>query len=280
MPEEAQTYTGGVVLTPHWIPNLTLSADWYSIDIHKAIYANSITQILSECAMGNATYCSLSSSSARAFRETPSPRSRVKSTATASRPAGFFSSVGTFPADCEGCFNLAFISPLNAALEATSGLDFQIDYTSELWDNSTLSWHLLGNYTDKNSITVLGQTYDEAGIYGGGGYVNPLAGNTSPKLNFRLSATYAQGPYELTVQTRYIGSARVAPTYVTGVDIDHNWIAPVAYVDLRGSYQWSDKFQFYVAVDNLQNIPPGEIGGAAVYDELGRAYRIGVRFND
>jgi len=279
VPEEAQTWTEGVVLTPHWIPNLSLSADWYSIDIHKAIYANSITQILSECAMGNATYCSL------VFFGKGFPGNTLTPVASEvdgnGKPAsGFFASVGTFPADCEGCFNLAFISPLNAALEATSGLDFQIDYTNELWDNSTLSWHLLGNYTDKNSITVLGQTYDEAGIYGGGGYVNPLAGNTTPKLNFRLSATYAQGPYEFTVQTRYIGSARVAPTYVTGVDIDHNWIAPRAYLDLRGSYQWSDKFQFYLAVDNLQNIPPGEIGGTAVYDALGRAYRIGVRFND
>jgi outer membrane receptor protein involved in Fe transport len=82
------------------------------------------------------------------------------------------------------------------------------------------------------------------------------------------------------VQTRYIGSARVAPTYVTGVDIDHNWIAPVAYLDLRGSYQWNDKLQFYFAVDNLQNIPPGEIAGPAVYDELGRAFRLGVRLTD
>ena len=131
---------------------------------------------------------------------------------------------------------------------------------------------------------MLGQEFDGAGIYGGGGFVNPLAGLTQPKLNFRLSTTYDEGPYEFTVQTRFIGSARVSPYYVTGVDIDHNWIAPVAYLDLRGSYQWTDKTQFYVAVDNTLNTPPGEAGvgnpGAQVYDELGRSFRIGVRLKD
>jgi outer membrane receptor protein involved in Fe transport len=81
------------------------------------------------------------------------------------------------------------------------------------------------------------------------------------------------------VQSRYIGSARVAPNYVTGVDIDHNWIAPVAYLDLRGSYQWTPRTQLYFAIDNLQNIPPQQLGGPAIYDELGRAFRFGVRFN-
>ena len=279
VPEELQTYTGGVVLTPHWIPNLSVSADWYSINIHKAIYANAITDILNQCAVGNATYCSLVFFAKGWPGNTLTPVAQ-EIDGNGKPAAGFYQSVGTFPATCEGCVNLAFVSPLNAALEATSGLDFQIDYPIELWDNSTLAWHLVGNYTDKNSITVLGQTSDDAGIYGGGGYVNPLAGLTNPKLNFRLSATYTQGPYELTVQTRYIGSARVSPTYVTGVDIDHNWIAPVAYLDLRGSYQWNDKIQLYLAVDNAMNIPPQQLGGPQVYDELGRAYRFGVRFSD
>ena len=30
-PENAVTYSSGVVLTPHWVPGLTMSFDWYSI---------------------------------------------------------------------------------------------------------------------------------------------------------------------------------------------------------------------------------------------------------
>ena len=82
------------------------------------------------------------------------------------------------------------------------------------------------------------------------------------------------------MQTRFLGSARISPFYVTGKDIDHNWIAPVAYLDFRGSYQWTKTTQFYFAVDNAQNIPPHPEGGAQVYDELGRAYRIGFRFSN
>jgi outer membrane receptor protein involved in Fe transport len=276
VPEEARTLTGGIVLTPHWIENLSVSFDWYQINITKAIYANSQTDILNQCAIGNAAYCSVVFFAKGYPGNTNIPVAQ-EIDGNGKPAAGFFASVGTFPADCEGCFNLEFVSPLNASAETTSGLDFQLDYNMDLWNNP-LQWHLVGNYTDENTITVLGNKFDGAGIYGGGGFVNPLAGLTQPKLNFRLSGTYSEGPYEFTVQTRFIGSARISPYYVTGKDIDHNWIAPVAYLDLRGSYQWSNSTQFYLAVDNLQNIPPHPEGGAQVYDELGRAYRIGFRF--
>jgi outer membrane receptor protein involved in Fe transport len=153
-----------------------------------------------------------------------------------------------------------------------------------LWGNP-LNWHLVGNYTDERTNTVLGIKFDGAGIYGGSGFVNPLSGLTSPKLRFNISATYDLEPYEITVQSRFIGSARISNTYVTGVDIDHNWIPPVAYLDLRGSYRWSDRIQLYFAVDNTLNTPPaigtGSQGGLGqIYDALGRSFRVGVRFDD
>lgn len=278
VPEQANTLTVGLVLTPHWIENLSLSFDWYNISIKKAIYANSQTDILNQCATGNKTYCSVVFFAKGYPGNTNIPVAQ-EIDGNGNPAAGFFASVGTFNADCEGCFNLEFVSPLNASAETTSGLDFQLDYRMTLWDNP-LDWHLMGNYTDENTITVLGNKFDGAGIYGGGGFVNPLAGLTQPKLNFRLSGTYQIAPFEFTVQTRFIGSARISPYYVTGVDIDHNWIAPVAYLDLRGSYRWTEKTQLYFAIDNTLNIPPHPEGGAQVYDELGRAFRIGIRFSD
>ena len=152
-----------------------------------------------------------------------------------------------------------------------------------LWGNP-LNWHLVGNYTDERTNTVLGIKFDGAGIYGGAGYVNPLSGLTSPKLRFNIAATYDIEPFEITVQSRFIGSARFSPTYVEGVDIDRNWIPPVAYLDLRASYQWNSDFQLYFAIDNTLNTPPAQGAGSQgglgqIYDELGRALRAGVRFN-
>jgi len=276
VPEQANTTTVGIVLTPHWIENLSLSFDWYSISIKKAIYANSQTEILNQCALGNKAYCSVVFF-AKGFPGNTNVPVAAEVDGNGVPAAGFFASVGTFNADCEGCFNLEFVSPLNASAEKTSGVDFQLDYRMELWTNP-LDFHLVGNYTDSNTITVLGVKTDAAGIYGGAGYVNPLAGLTLPKLNFTLSATYEQGPYEFTAQTRFRGSARISPYYVEGVDIDDNWIAPVAYLDLRGSYKWTDATQIFFAVDNVFNTPPAELGGSQVYDQLGRSFRVGVRF--
>jgi len=278
VPELARTTTVGIVLTPHWIENLSLSFDWYRINITKAIYANSQTEILNQCALGNKAFCSVVFF-AKGFSGNTNVPVQQEIDGNGVPAAGFFASVGTFNADCEGCFNLEFVSPLNASAETTSGVDFQLDYRMELWNNP-LDFHLVGNYTDSNTITVLGVKTDAAGIYGGAGYVNPLAGLTLPKLNFTLSATYEEGPYEVTAQTRYRGSARISPYYVEGVDIDDNWIAPVAYLDLRASYRWSEATKIFLAVDNAFNTPPAELGGAQVYDQLGRSFRVGVRFSE
>jgi outer membrane receptor protein involved in Fe transport len=278
VPEQANSFTVGVVLTPHWIENLSLSFDWYQINIKKAIYANSQTEILNQCALGNKAYCQVVFFAKGYPGNTLSPVA-AEIDGNGNPASGFFASVGTFNADCEGCFNLEFVSPLNASAETTSGLDFQLDYRMTLWDNP-LDFHLVGNYNDENTITVLGVKTDAAGIYGGAGYVNPLAGLTFPKLNFTLATTYQQGPYELTAQGRFRGSARISPYYVEGVDIDKNQIDPVAYLDLRGSYRWTDTIQMFLAVDNFFNTPPAEVGGAQVYDQLGRSFRVGVRFND
>jgi outer membrane receptor protein involved in Fe transport len=278
-PELSQTWTGGVVLTPHWIPNLTLSFDWYNISIHKAIFQVSNQQIAAQCAAGNSIYCS-NIFFAKGFPGNTNIPVAQEIDGNGKPASGFFASVGTFAADCEGCYNLVFVSPLNASGETTSGLDFQADYSMDLWDKDTLSWRWVGNYTDQNTITQLGQTFNGAGIFQGANFTNPLAGQTQPKLNFKLSATYDTGPYELTVQGRYIGSARITPNLVDGVGIDKNEIDPTAYLDLRGSYQWTDKIQAYFAVDNTLNTPPQRAGGQAVYDYLGRSFRVGVRFSD
>jgi outer membrane receptor protein involved in Fe transport len=277
-PEQATTVSGGVVLTPHWIDNLSLSFDWYSISIHKAIYQTGFDQILSQCNLGNAIYCG------QVYFANGWPGSTSVPVAQEvngiGRPAsGFVAGLGTFPADCEACVNMVISSPLNATTQTVSGLDFQADYHFPLF-GGVLDWHLIGNYTDENSITALGIKYDGAGSLDDASSGDPLAGTTSPKFRATLSANYALGPYAFTVQTRVIGAAELDHTYVVGVDIDKNYIPPTAYLDLRASYQWDDSIQLYGAVDNVLNTPPAEAGGPQIYDVLGRSFRIGVRFTN
>ncbi len=69
--------------------------------------------------------------------------------------------------------------------------------------------------------------------------------------------------------------------------MDNNGVPAVIYGDFRGSYRLNDFVQLFGAVDNAFNAPPpilASVGSGVtdcrIYDCIGRAYRIGVRFDD
>jgi outer membrane receptor protein involved in Fe transport len=49
-PETADTYSAGIAFTPAAIEGLTLTADWFEIEVDDAIATNSATNILNSCA--------------------------------------------------------------------------------------------------------------------------------------------------------------------------------------------------------------------------------------
>ena len=56
-PEKAVTVSGGAVFTPAFLPGFTLSADWYSINIHGAIDTVDYQTTINRCLEGQAIYC-------------------------------------------------------------------------------------------------------------------------------------------------------------------------------------------------------------------------------
>ena len=90
------------------------------------------------------------------------------------------------------------------------------------------------------------------------------------------------------MQTRYIGTAKLVNGWTSGVQVDDNSVAQVAYLDLRGTYRWNDNIQFYLSVDNVFDTPPPVTVGDNVstngvsttnvsqYDILGRSCRHGA----
>jgi iron complex outermembrane recepter protein len=264
-PEKAVTVSGGVVLTPHWVDGLSISADWYSINLHGGIYSTPYQTVINRCvAGGDPVYCS-----------------------ALSQP------------NASGQPTLVFVGPLNAASISTSGLDFQGNYRMDLFDGM-LNWALTGNMTSQYNQSALGIDYDEAGATG----TNSYLGTGVPKWRGNLSATYNEGPWSATVQGRFLGAMRytngqqgisglvLASVSASGAltagnvynpdQIDTNSIHPVAYLDLRGSYRLNENLNLYAALDNVTNVPPpftGGQGGTAIYDYLGRNIRVGVRFS-
>jgi outer membrane receptor protein involved in Fe transport len=260
-PEIATTVSGGVVLTPHWIDGLQISADWYSILIKQSIFTTNSTQVLALCNANAASpYCSQLIFNGPTLTDGTGRKS--------------LSTIQTFPA--------------NSASQTVSGLDFQADYVMPLF-NGMVNWHLVGNYTDEITQNAAGVNFDYAGSLSN---ASTVTGGT-PKFKTTVSSTYAEGPWSGTVQGRVIGSAKLNNAWGP-LQVDDNHVPMVAYLDLRGSYKWDDNLQLYAAVDNVTNVPPPNIPSTQaqgqnayyfsairedIYDAIGRQYRIGVRFN-
>jgi outer membrane receptor protein involved in Fe transport len=276
-PENAVTVSGGVVLTPHWIEGLTLSMDWYSINIKSAIFIASTLQVIQSCTAGSQQACS------NIFFGR-GPGGGALATSEVDGNGVTRTDVGKFALQADGALNLVVGAPLNVASETTSGLDFQADYRMNLF-NGLLDWHILSNYNDERTITKLGVTYDGAGSVG---LDSPII--AGPKFHTTLAATYSEGQWTGTVQGRIIGSARLVNTWVEGVNVDNNAVPAIAYADLRLSYNWTDGVNLYGAVDNVFDTPPPSIPSSVginttnqnfnlqIYDGLGRQFRVGLRF--
>lgn len=254
-PEQSTTISGGVVLTPHWVEGLSLSADWYSIELKKAIATVSTQVIIQQCAAGVQLYCNQIS-----FGGTP--------------PAG---GNGVAP------ISQIVTTPINANSQSVSGLDFQADYTTEFLSGA-LNLRAIGNYMDQQSQVAGGVTLDYAGAIGSDS--SPLG---IPKFRTTVSASYIEGPWQGTVQSRIIGSAKLNNAWGP-LDVDNNAIGSIAYLDLRASYKWNDNIQLYGAIDNVINTPPPIPAASSaalnyydqsirddIYDAIGRSFRIGVR---
>jgi iron complex outermembrane receptor protein len=168
-PEQSTTVSGGVVLTPHWVEGLSLSADWYSINISKAIATVSTQVITAQCQAGVQLYCAQIS--------------------TVTQGGQTYLQVAT--------------TPINANSQSVSGLDFQADYTTQFLSGD-LNLRAIGNYMDQQTQNAQGILTDYAGAIGSDSSPRGI-----PKFRTTLSASYVEGPWQGTVQGRVIGSAKL-----------------------------------------------------------------------
>ena len=226
-----------------------LSLDWYAISIHNPIRANGFgtQRAVAFCASsGLPVYCQnvfIATSVSGGF-------------ATAMVSANGQPYTGPlFSADQAGLVNFVRSTGVERPERIYLGTGFPGRYRHELFDG-TMDWHLLGNYTDQKTTTLLNVTYATIGQLDGFEGVTGGASANGAKFHATLAASYSQGPYGFTVQCRYIGSARLVNSWVTGVDVDNNAIGAVAYMDLRASYQVTDNIQLFGAIDNVFDTPP------------------------
>ncbi|HXR93298.1 MAG TPA: TonB-dependent receptor, partial [Steroidobacteraceae bacterium] len=256
-PEKADTYSAGMVVQPTFVRGLSMSVDWYSINVKDAIARLGAQNIVNQCHAGATQLC------AQITRD-------------------------PVTGDIVGMKDVF----LNINALKIVGTDVEADYQTAIGAGRSLTFRLLGGYLDEYALANLGApVQQEAGTTGN----LPL-----PRVQLNLGVNYAQGPYSVFLNERFISSGKREwndnePGFpFNGQVINDDHIASALYTDLNLAYTMTTKnnseWQLYLNVANLFNRAPPRVpifsgfGGTtdtnrALFDVLGRRFVLGVKFS-
>jgi iron complex outermembrane receptor protein len=252
VPEIADTFTYGAVVSPNFIPGFRMSADYYNIDIKGVIGTLGGQNIVDRCAAGVASLCAL-----------------------ITRNSG-------------GLITDVQNNQLNLNEFKTSGVDFEADYRVPINKVSVpgnLNIRALATYT-AHLITV-----DPAGATDRVKQTQPQwvwnvgfnydLGRFSTNLTARVLSRH-------TIDVTKVGPEDPGYNVALPNSINRNRDPAVLYLSLSAQYTLIDKgdrkLVLFGVVNNLTDRhPPGASGGnlttGPLYDVVGRFIRTGVRFN-
>jgi len=238
--EEADTFSIGVGFTPEAVPGLSVSVDWFDIEVNEAIAIISPQTILEKCVEDN-ILCE-------------------------------FVNRGTFNGDLwvgggRGTTNNAYIESLNTNIGFlnTSGIDVNAVYDLPLGS--------FGNIRFQNDLTYL-LVWDQEEFPGAGvddclGRWSGGCGNPTMETINRFRTTwYTPWNLDLTAAWRYIGA--VDSLDPSQVDLDE-----INYLDVSAVYRLlvlNFDVQFNLGVNNVLDTEPPLVGTATATDNNGNTF--------
>ncbi len=244
-PETAETLTFGVVFTPSFLEDLSVSIDYYDIEITDAVGSAPTSEVISACyaSVGfSDPLCALIVGPAfPGVDETPS------STAPARRNSN---------QQLSGIIQ----SQANLATYKTSGIDFQVDYG---WETGIglLDFRVTGTYLDEYDYLPFtgGELVQLAGFFGG----DPAYGNSATFSEWQVNygVTLTRDDWGANLSARYMSATDdidAAPANLSNV------ADAVTYLDIQGYYNWSD-ITFTLGVRNLTDEEPPYVTS---YDDM------------
>lgn len=244
--ETATTWTVGAVLQPRFIPGLTLSGDYYSIEIEDAIAAVTSQDIVNTC-YDNATF--------------------------PNQFCDLFSRNG--PSAGPATFGLNFLrqTQLNFGRIETSGVDFTIAYTRRLSTDWQLAASIAGNWTQKLNRffdpvdrTLVNPALREFSVPEWSGVGNLSIGYKGLTVGYILQfiqSTAVASEVQIERIEREFGPAGFAPDY---------WIHGLSF-----NYDISDKLNVFGGVNNLTDEEPYLASSAYPVSGIGRSFFLGAR---
>lgn len=265
-PEEADTTTVGVVWSPTFLDRLTLTLDYYDIDIVDAITEPSSGDIIDGC---------------YSTALNPNRTFNVFCQAIGRSPTGGDLNAG----DADG----VSLPTSNLGKLRTTGWDLGAFYGMDLPSNyGGLSFFANVNYVTKWDFqaTPTSINRDCISFYS----VNCGAGIPEWKANAR--ATWSVSDFDVSLLYRYIDGMEVEPLAaesVGGFLPAFSKIGSYSYWDLTGAWQVLDNVRLTLIVNNLFDKQPpivgNDIGSTAsnsgntfpqTYDVIGRYFTLGV----
>lgn len=267
-PEEADTYTYGVVWTPSFVPGFNISVDYFDIQVDGLVSTVGALNTLNLCYGSNdAAACG-----------------RI------TRNVGGQLWVGT-----------GVVQDLNNNIGglATSGLDFNANYAFDLEDMGIAN---LGSMQLSFVGTLLNELVTDTGlgtvssVYDCAGFFANQCGTPNPEYRHRARATWlTPWDMDLSATWRHYGEVELAVLNAAtgtlnngGTRLDRYFEAE-NYLDLAATWQVMDTVTLRAGVNNVLDDDPqlsysvGTTGNGntypQVYDSLGRYFFFGVTAN-
>jgi iron complex outermembrane recepter protein len=264
-PEQADTFTLGVIGSP--LENLTVSLDYYNIEITERIGTIGASTILRFCGLtGDSTLCNL---------------------VNRNRATGDLW-LGSNPATSGLIRNLSS----NFGDLSYSGMNLNMGYRMPVF-RGDMSFALLGTYTLEQKIAPL-PGINETATYDCAGVVNTTCTGMSPDWRHTARVSYSQDRWTASVRWRHIGEMDYRNTDGSVPTTDRllvengNKLKSENYVDLTAVVAVMENFDVTIGVNNVFNREVPMVGAGIAfnanapvgYDMLGRYMHatFGVRF--
>lgn len=266
-PEEADTLTAGIVWQPSFVDSLTVTLDYYRIELNDQISSPSTTDILDQC-YSSALNPNFEFNAACALVL----RSPIGGDLNASDSPGVVTALG------------------NTGQTKTDGIDLGVTYGMPLpsdWGNLSFNLNLTRVIGWEFRDNPASESRDCLGFYSvacndasGAGLIH--------KLRFNQRTTWTMGDYDLSLNWRYMGGLSVEPGSGNWLD-DFSSIGRIHYFDLAGAWRINENVRLNLTINNLLDRDPPNVGDTIgstaansgntfpqFYDVIGRFYTLGV----
>jgi iron complex outermembrane receptor protein len=256
--ETADTYTIGFVWRPDFASRLTMSLDYYNIEVKDVIASIDPSIVAGRCFNADGANPDFS-------------------------PDNFYCSL--FGRDSIGQIQDLLETQNNLAVLRTDGLDLQVDYGFDIGRYGSIGLNLVTNYVFSFEEQQLPGDIFQDFV----GTIGTSPGETLPEWKATVSLSWNIGDVSTQLRARFLPSMDHEETVLVGSkDPDEcgcNGVDSITYLDLTASWQLMDALTLRLGVENLTDEDPllydphvDSGTDPSTYDVIGRRYFLGATY--